>query len=75
MMIDRKKVLYVVDEDTRFSAARFNDEEMTNTVWNTLIECWVVSYTELPNHILIDQGSNLSPSFTHMAHLRRVHVE
>ena len=38
MSIDGKKVLHVVDEGTRFSAARFLKDETTNTIWKTLIE-------------------------------------
>lgn len=75
MTIDGKKVLHVVDEGTRFSAARFLDDESTATVWKTLIECWVAIYTGLPNRIIVDQGSNFGPSFIHMAHLRGINVE
>ena len=75
MTIDGKKVLHVVDEGTRFSAARFLDDESTVTVWKTLIECWVAIYTGLPNRIIVDQGSNFGPTFIHMAHQRGVDVE
>ena len=75
MKIDGKKVLHVVDEGTRFSAARFLDDESTVTVWKTLIECWVAIYTGLPNRIIVDQGSNFGPTFIHMAHHRGLDVE
>lgn len=37
MPIDGKKVLQIVDEGTRFSAARFLEDESTARIWNTLI--------------------------------------
>lgn len=75
MTIDAKKVLHVVDEGTRFSAARFLDDESTATIWKNLIKCWVSIYTGLPNRIIVDQGSHFGPSFVHMAHLRGLNVE
>lgn len=75
MKIDEKKVIHVVDEGKRFSAARFLEDESLSTIWKTLIECWVTIYTGLPNRMLVDQGSNLGPSFVHMAHLQRVDEE
>lgn len=62
-------------EGTRFSAARFLEDESTGTIWNTLMECWVTIYTGLLNRILVDQGSNLGPSFVHMAHPQGVDPE
>lgn len=70
MTIDGKKVLDVVDEGTRFSDARFLADERTSAVWKTLLECWVTIYTGLPNRMLVDQVTNIGPSFIHMAHIR-----
>lgn len=75
MTNDGRKVLHVVDEETRFSAARFFEEENTNTIWKTVIECRVKIYIGLPNHILVDQGSSLGSFFVHMTFLRGVDVK
>lgn len=75
MTIDGQKILHVVDEGTRFSVAQLLEDESNETIWNTLIKCWLTIYTGLPNRILVDQGRNLGPLFVHMSHLRRVAVE
>lgn len=39
------------------------------------IECWVASYTVLPNRILVNPGSNIGTSFVHLSHFQDVNVE
>lgn len=57
MYIGGKPVLHIVDEGTKFIAARFLLDVSTKTVWRTLLEIWVKIYTGLPNRMVVDQGS------------------
>jgi len=67
MYLDGLPVLHVIDEGTRFSAARFLPNVETKTVWRVFLECWVTIYTGLPQKILVDQGSNFGPLFASIA--------
>ena len=63
MILDGEPVLHIVDEATKFSAARFLPNTETKTIWNILLSCWASIYTGLPNKILVDQGSNFEIEF------------
>ena len=63
MYLYGKPVLHMVDEGTRFSAAKFVPDVSTKTIWETIIQCWAMVYTGLPRKILVDQGSSFGESF------------
>ena len=77
MYIDSIPILHIVDESTRFSAARFLPNVSTRAICETFISCWAPIYTGLPNRILFDQGSNLckSESFVSLAGRENVEVQ
>lgn len=62
MYITSKPVLNVVEESTKFSAARFLSSLSTKEIWEALLRCWVATYTGLPNRILVDQVRSFGKS-------------
>ena len=73
--IDGKPVLHIVDEGTRFSAARFVPDVSTNTIWSTILDCWALIYTGLPNRMLVDQGTHLGDAFKNLGALANISVD
>ena len=73
--IDSKPVLHIVDEGTRFSAAKFVPDVSTKTLWSTILECWAMIYTRLPNRMLVDQGSYSGETFATLGALSNVDVK
>lgn len=57
MYIDEKPILRIVTEETKFIAAQFLPDVSTQTVWRNLLHSWAIIHTELPNHMLVAQGS------------------
>ena len=49
MYIDRMPVIHIVNEGTKFSAARFLPNQQTGTIWQTIIECWTAICTKNPS--------------------------
>lgn len=47
MYLDDETVIHIVDEGTRFSAARFLDNFCTVCLWSAILECWATIYTGL----------------------------
>ena len=74
MYLEGKAVLHIVDEGTRFSAARFVSDVSTMTIWKTVITCWATIYTGLPRKILVDQGSQFSDLFISLGAVSNVEV-
>jgi hypothetical protein len=62
MYIDGSPVLHVVDEATRFQAARWLLNMTTQHVWETLRICWIDVYLGPPDLINHDAGTNLTSS-------------
>ncbi|KHJ31224.1 hypothetical protein EV44_g3699 [Erysiphe necator] len=56
MYIEGKEVLHIVDEATRFQAARWLDNVTSKHVWDTLRQCWIDTYVGPPDYILHDAG-------------------
>ena len=75
MFIDGAPVLHIIDEGTKFSAARFLPNQQTGTIWKTILECWAVIYTGLPHRILTDQGSNFGDAFVEIGRAHNVEVQ
>lgn len=72
MVLDGDPVLHIVDDGTKFSAARFLPDVSTDTIWKTIVECWSSIYTDLPNRILTDQGSQFGEKFIDLDRLANV---
>jgi hypothetical protein len=60
MYIDSSPLLHVVDEATRFQAARWLQNMTSQHVWNTLRTCWIDSYLGPPDIIVYDAGTNFT---------------
>ena len=75
MYLDGKPVLHIVDEGTRFSAARFLPDVFTKTIWKSILECWAAIYTRLPNRMLVNQGSAFRKLLISMGAVSGVQVE
>lgn len=74
MVLEGDPVLHIVDDATKFSAARFLPDVSTDTIWRMIVECWASIYTGLPNRILTDQGSQFGERFIDLAHVSNVEV-
>ena len=66
---------HIVDEATRFSAARFLPKVSTDAVWDSLILCWSSVYTGLPHHVMVDEGSQFCKIFAELSALHDVKLE
>ena len=56
--IEDNYVLHLVDEATRFSAAKFVGKRVTTEkVWEAIIQCWSSVYTGMPHTIAVDEGT------------------
>ncbi len=58
MYIDGSPILHVVDEATRFQAARWLNNVSAKHTWETLRLCWIDVYIGPPDLITHDAGSN-----------------
>jgi hypothetical protein len=60
MYINSFSLLYVVNEATRFQAARWLQNITSQHVWNTLRTCWIDSYLRPPDIIVYNAGTNFT---------------
>ncbi|KAI0994222.1 hypothetical protein K3495_g13960, partial [Podosphaera aphanis] len=60
LWIDEKPVLQVVDEATRFQAARWLKAMNAQEAWNALRNCWIDVYLGPPDVIVHDSGTNFT---------------
>ncbi|RAL58504.1 hypothetical protein DID88_004008 [Monilinia fructigena] len=58
MYIAGEPVLHIVDEATRYQAARFLDNISAKHTFDTLRECWIDVYIGPPDYIIHDAGKN-----------------
>ena len=58
MYIDNSPILHVVDEATRFQAARWLSNVSAKHTWDTLRLCWIDVYLGPPDYIHHDAGKN-----------------
>ena len=75
MYMRDKPVLHIVDEGTRFTAARFLSSVSTKAVWDAILQCWAYIYTGLPNRMLVDQGKAFTGVFIDISKMSDVAVE
>ncbi|OXV09105.1 hypothetical protein Egran_03132, partial [Elaphomyces granulatus] len=72
----RNPVLHIVDEATRFQAARWLKDISSQTVWNTLRLCWIDTYLGPPDIIGHDAGTQfMSDEFRQLAGSMAVSTE
>ena len=67
MYLDREPVPHLVDDVTRFSAARFLRNVPLETIWETILMFWATVDTGLPHKLLVDQGSQFQKRFVELA--------
>jgi hypothetical protein len=60
MYIDGDPVLHIVDEATRFQAARWLRNLSAKHTWEVLRHCWIDTYTGPPDYIFHDAGKNFA---------------
>jgi hypothetical protein len=58
MYIENSSILHVVDEATRFQAARWLQNISAKHIWETLRLCWIDVYLSSSDHILHDADTN-----------------
>lgn len=58
MYIDGSPLLHIVDEATRFQAARWLTNLSAKHTWDALRLCWIDVYTGPPDHVIHDAGTN-----------------
>ena len=68
MYIDGNPVLYVIDEATRYQAAKWLRDLSAKHTWETLRYCWIDTYVGPPDYITHDAGKNfVSKEFRQLA--------
>ena len=72
--LDGKPVLHIVDEATRFSAARLLPKMSTDAIWDSIVLCWSSVCTGLPDNIMVDEGSQFRKIFAELAALHDVNI-
>ena len=73
MYIDGSPILYIIDEATRFQAARWLQNISAKHTWDILRACWIDTYVSPPDHITHDAGKNfVSKEFTGYANLMAI---
>ncbi|KAI1005361.1 hypothetical protein K3495_g2858 [Podosphaera aphanis] len=58
--IDVRPVLHIVDEATRFQAAKFLKGQSTNDIWNAIRQSWIDVYVGQSDLIVHDTGKNFT---------------
>ncbi|KHJ30253.1 hypothetical protein EV44_g3297 [Erysiphe necator] len=58
--IESRPVLHIIDEATRFQAAKFLKGQSTNDVWNAIRQSWIDVYVGPPDLIVRDAGKNFT---------------
>jgi hypothetical protein len=60
MYIDGDPLLHIIDEATRYQAARWLRNLSAKHTWDTLRNCWVDTYLGPPDYITHDAGTNFA---------------
>ena len=56
MYIERKRVLHIVDEATRFQRGQWLKNVFAQNVWNQLHLCWIDAYLGPPDFVIANAG-------------------
>jgi hypothetical protein len=76
LYIDNSPVLHVVDEATRFQAARWLDNMTAQHTWDVLRTCWIDTYLGPPDLIVHDAGTNFTAQeFKQNAHVLHIRTK
>jgi hypothetical protein len=68
MFMEGRPVLHIIDEATRFNAARWLPNMSAKITWDVLQMAWIDSYNGPPDFITADAGKNFtSREFKHLA--------
>ncbi|RAL62549.1 hypothetical protein DID88_004400 [Monilinia fructigena] len=68
MYIANQPILHIVDEATRYQAARWLENMTAKNAWDALRACWIDVYVGPPDYIVHDAGKNFfSKEFTQNA--------
>jgi hypothetical protein len=68
MYIEGRAVLHIIDEATRYNAARWLPNLSAKTTWDTLRMAWIDTYMGPPDFIVTDAGKNfVSKEFSQFA--------
>lgn len=66
--INGKPVLHIIDEATRYQAARWLSDISAKHTWDTLRTCWIDTYLGPPGYIIYDSGTTfVSKEFNNYA--------
>lgn len=57
--LDGRPVLHIVEEATHLTAAGFLNDTSSEEVWRVFVRLWIRTYLGPPDHLRVDQGSNL----------------
>lgn len=68
-------VLHVIDEATRFQAARFIDTKKADHVWDTFKSCWIDTYLGPPDFLIVDAGKEFLGDFKRNAKTMSIQLE
>jgi hypothetical protein len=60
MYIENSSIVHVIDEITRFQAAKWLQNISAKHIWNMLRLCWIDVYLDSSNHILHDADKNFA---------------
>lgn len=60
MYINGEPILHIVDEATKFQAARWLKDMSAISTWNAIRQCWIDVYVGPPDIIIHDSGSNFT---------------
>lgn len=71
--IEKKHALHVVDEATRYQAARWIESDSADDVWRALRMCWIDVYIGPPDTVAHDAGKNfMARAFQQNAGLMKI---
>lgn len=75
MYLDGNLGLHIIDEGTRFYAARSLTVVSTDAVWDGIVLCSSIVYTVLLHHTTLDEGSHFRKIFAELSALHEVELE
>ena len=68
-------MLHIVEEASRFSAARCLPKTSFESVWEAIIMCCSCAYTDMPHYRMVDEGSQSRKIFAELISLHEIELE
>ena len=62
----------MVYDATHFSASLFAEPHTTEAVWETILTLWATVYTDLPDTLVFDDGSQFRDTFVEICEIHDV---